>query len=157
MPDERKNGKVQSCALGRTQSGKDQLCIMFQCEDGELAPYYQLFESDQNLEFFEKVMKTLGWDPNAHGWRVEELHQSEEILGREASLLIEEDEYNGKKRRRVKYVNDPKGGTGLKEVMSPQDVATFGARLRARVTGQAVPVQRPLVGAPAVPDDQVPF
>lgn len=166
--DERKNAKVISSALGRTSGGKDQLCITFECEGGERLSYYQLFETDGNMEHAERTLKTLGWDPLANGWAVDRLHQTPVLVGREASLVIEEAQKMGKDpitgifdvpqfndngepimTRRVKFVNDAKGGAGMRDVMSPQDAATFSARLRARMQGQPAPAARPSQSAPA--------
>ena len=161
MPD-KKPAVVTGSAFGLTGTGKDQLAIGFRCEDGEEITYYQMFESDGQVKYAERVLQTLGWDPLAHGWSVELLHDSPALIGREVSLVIINDEYDGKLKRKVQFVNEPGSGLGLRNKLTPAEAASFGARLRARLgisgTIAAPPVVRPApTPAPAVaqpiPDD----
>ena len=166
---EQKQAKVVSSALGLTDGGHEQLCITFKTieEKPETVSYYQMFETDTNIDFARKALSALGWDPDANGWKIEELHQTAKLVGKECSIAIAEEEYedrsgNWKKSRKVKYVNA--GGGGLKNVMSSQDAKTFGSRLRARLMGGGAPAQRheQMVYAPAESfatqgDDDVPF
>lgn len=125
-------GKVVSTTLGRTGTGKDQLCIVFDVGD-ETVPYYQLFESDDNLDFAARALSALGWDPDANLWDMKQLHNTELLIGREARVVIEDHEWNGETKRRVKYVNDMmKGGSGVREQLSDADTITLAAKLRAR-------------------------
>ena len=177
--DDRKNGKVVSTALGRTAAGKPQFCVTFDCEPDkvtgkvERVSRYFFFEHDDPEilakwdEQIVKEMKVLGWDVTANGWKFSPLHETDVLVGREASLVIEESEYNGRTTRKVRWINDPKGGGAMKEVMSKQDASTFDARLRARVSGQPPPAQRATVvtpqhqqtfaSTPAGADEDVPF
>ena len=157
MPD-KKPAVVTGSAFGLTGTGKDQLAIGFRCGDGEEITYYQMFDSDGQLKFAERVLQTLGWDPMAHGWSVELLHDSPALIGREVSLVIEDDEWNGKPVRRIKYVNESGSGLGLRNKLTPVEAASFGARLRARL-GISGTVAAPPVAPPApavaqpIPDD----
>lgn len=162
------DGKVTSCALGFTSNGKDQLAVTFRIESppegiqSSLTAY--LFFSDASLPITEKALRDgLDWDPVTHAWDVQRM--TEDLVGREASLVCCYETYNDKKRLKVKFINAP-GGSGLKERMEPAQVADFQARLRARVgmsggglpAASSAPAARASAsGPPAHTDDDIPF
>jgi hypothetical protein len=138
---------VTGSAIGRSSSGKLQLWISFRTLEagatdagddvaaGSAVAYYQPLETERGPEFAAKALKVLGWDPDVRGWRLEELHDTSTIVGREADLVVEDSEYGGRVTRRVRFVNAVGGGGGLRHKAETADVAAFGAMLRARIGG----------------------
>lgn len=151
-------GTVKSYGLGKTQSGKVQLAITFDTQDGEhptVTGY--LFFTDAAMEITERALAALGWPPSQKAWAIDDLVQSDELIGAKASLTCAWETFEGKERFKVKFINEV-GGAGLKERLTDEEARSFVAQLRQKlgVTGGAkrtASKPKPVT----VPDDEIPF
>ena len=114
-----------------------QLAVTFDTDDAEhptLTGY--LFFSDAAMEVTERALRALGWDPLEQNWAIDDLIASDDIMGAKVSLTCAFEEYEGKRRFKVKFINELGGGS-LKERLSDDEARAFTAGLRQKlgVTG----------------------
>ena len=132
--------RVVRSLLGITGTGKQQLAVTFEYGDdgGEtrFVTAYQFF-TDAALPFTVEALRALGWDPEANNWDILTLDDTEVLKGREASLVLEEEEYEGKRRTKVRFIN-PVGGAGV-ERLAPEAAKAFASDLRRRLMQAAPP------------------
>lgn len=122
--------RVTATALAETKTGVGQIVVGFEDSDGNTISAY-LFTSDKAWEYTAEKLKTLGWDPRENGYMFEELNADPSpIAGNEVDIVTEEEEYEGKRRMKVKWINAP--GLGV-ERMQPAEAATFAMTLRNRL------------------------
>ena len=153
---------VAALSLGKTSTGKTQLAITFETTQGKLTVYK--YFTDAAMPYTEADLRTLGWDPQENGWRVDDLLESQEIVGNVCNLVCGYEDYNGKQTLKVKFINDVNGGGGMNEKLSPDDAKAFTNSLRQQlgVTGgakrKAAPKAKPPARAAAPVDaDDIPF
>ena len=131
IKQETKTATCEASAFVTTASGKEQLALVFRCQDGEVAYWRQNLETEKNLDFAEQTLKVLGWNPDDNGWDLRLLDQTGVVVGREASVVIEEDDsYDGKPRRRIVFVN-ALGAGGLRNLMDAGAVERLTQRVQA--------------------------
>lgn len=123
--------------LGFTSGGKEQVALTFRLLDtpgftGRQMTYYGTF-TDGGQKHTIKALRTCGW-------RGEDLSDLSSALwdrsGLEVELVVEHDEYNGKLRDRVRWVNPPGGGASgpvLKQPMTDAQRKAFAARMRGTI------------------------
>lgn len=122
--------RVTATALAETKTGVGQIVVGFEDGDGNTISAY-LFTSDRAWEYTAEKLKTLGWDPRENGYRFEDLNtEPSPIAGNEVDIVTEEEEYEGKRRMKVKWINAP--GLGV-ERMQPAEAASFADKLRRRL------------------------
>lgn len=158
-------------ALGFTAGGKEQvavqLAILSEGHEGETVTWFGYFSdaaTDRTLESLRHL-----------GWQGDDLFDLTGIDGNEVSIVLEEDDYNGKTSIKVKWINEIRGLT-LKAPMTDAQAKAFSARMKGAAVGQrqragtppAKPTQsaqRPLNGrgrdegraADDIGDDEIPF
>jgi hypothetical protein len=127
--------------------------------------------SDMSLDIFVEKLRRCGWTGDELGELPALARDSK--LATQVELVIDHEEYQGKWRAKVKFVNGAGGGGLLqsKNPMSEKEAASFSARMKARVrasTGvkRSAPAQQNL-GHPNAPggrrdaappaDDNVPW
>jgi len=142
--------KVTYIQMGITSTGKQQLGIRWALEDGESIWSYHWFSSEGAMKVTESTLQSIGWDPIVNGWALDQIVETDLLVGREAQLVLAEEEYDGKRRVRVQFVNDINGGGGMRDAMTPEQVAEFVAALRARAGAAPVPQAAP----PSQPEKQ---
>jgi hypothetical protein len=144
--------------MGRTQGGKEQLGIQWTLEGGETIWSYHYFSSPKALDITVDTLQAIGWDPIENGWALDSINGPTRLVGQEAQLVLAEDEYEGKVRVRVQFVNNINGGGGLRETMTEDEVKAFvaGLRQRAGVSASDTVWTAPSASAPDE-DDKVPF
>lgn len=150
---------VQAVAMGRTSKGAEQLVITFETNDDPRHVTGYLFFTDASIPITEKALRELGWDPVVNSWGIEQMIEMNLLVGAKASLVCAYEEYEGKKRLKVKFINAP-GGAAVKDRMTPAEVFDFTRRLRGRlgVTGGAAPRPQAVPAAVAeADDDSIPF
>lgn len=166
---------VVSHQLGRSSKGTPHVAVLFENEEGEHITWYG-YLSDAALEYTLATLAVLGWDPIENDARVDTLNGTELLVGAQADLVIETEEYNGEHRPKVKWVNRPGGGLG--EGMAAEDANAFAVSLRQKILsaqrpkpnaapGAAKPAAKPAARTPAragagsrplsQPDDDLPF
>lgn len=150
-------GTVKSLALGKSGQGSEQLAVAFTTDD-ERHPNVTayLYFSDASIPFTEKKLIALGWDPSQNNWMLDELVESQSIVGNVVDLVCAEEIYNDKPTLKVKFINE-KGGVAMKEKMSSHEASAFSTKLRQRlgVTGGAK--KRVTSKASSKKDEEPPF
>lgn len=172
---------------GVTDNGKDQIAISFGFKDAKgcdriVWSYLYFTEATLESEYGPLyALKNLGWDPDENGWAVEQLARKTAanpkggvLVGRKASITIEDEEYEGKHRAKIAWINAP-GGGGVKQRAEthPDGLTGWADRVRSRAKGEApkattmpsgekrsqAPVSRGggPVTDPSLPDDDIPW
>lgn len=142
-----KQGWVSARPVAWGLSGEDlskdpQFAIAFEIVEGEdegkKITWYGTFASDAAFEYTVKAMKRCGWTGTDL--------TAVELAEAPVSILIEEEEYNGKWRTKVKGIGN--GGGGVKQ-MDPNAAKAFAAKMANRIkafdlkNGTAAPAKRP--------------
>lgn len=127
IPSGTYKARAKEWALGMSQTGKEQIAVLFELADGELAgqtiTWFGYF-TDNTLD------RTL--DSLRHcGWQSDSLADLDHLDTNEVEIVVEEDTYEGKTRSKVRWVNRP-SRLALKEQLNPQAIQAFAARLRGR-------------------------
>lgn len=78
-----------------------------------------------------KSLTAMGWNPDAHNWDIDALIESAALIGRKCSLVCVEEEYEGKWRWQVKWINSTTGAV-LKTVFDSDARKRLTAEIRAR-------------------------
>jgi len=128
IPNGTHMGKVVGFGLGGLENGKEHVAIEFEFYELEGAPrmtWYGYLHTEKVFPRTMKVLREIGW----HGTDVSDLTGMEEL---EASLVVETEEYEGKQRQKIKWVNSPNGGPAYAQMDSPA-VKQFAAGLRGRI------------------------
>lgn len=145
---EPKPGKAHSIALGWRFSDGD-------ADQGRIITSWHYF-SDGALAFTLEALR-------AAGWRGEDPSEiTLEDIGNEVELVIRHEEYEGKTRARVQFVNQLGGGMVKSEKrLEGNDLKKFGASMKAKIRalGGASPKHTTKKADPpaAGKDDDLPF
>jgi hypothetical protein len=140
--------------LGYTKTGKEQVAVQFELENGSRITWYGYFT--------DKTKKTTFAALRACGWVGDDLSDLSGLVSNEVEVVIEEeDDQNGKPRMRVRWVNSPGGGSiALAKPMGEAQAAAFAKKMRGSVLAhdQAEPrdTERGTMGG-SVDDDDIPF
>ena len=145
----------RSTALGYSSKGTEQVALDFIVTDkedsdcGQTITVYRFF-SPNALKYTVADLRTLGWsgsDPST---------LPESGFPAEVQIVVEHEEYDGKTRPKIKFINAL--GGGMKNRMDETQRRSFGASMRGQIAalgGDAAAVDnQPL---PANPDDDLPF
>lgn len=123
------NAKVTGHKMGTTSTGKEQLVITFETDDPKTPTISKyLFFTDAAMEMSLKALVALGWLPEEYDYNVGLLNNTDTLVGRECSLVLEPDTYNGKTTTKVVFVNS-KGAPP----MDPVAASAFADSLRDRL------------------------
>jgi hypothetical protein len=123
------------------------ITVGFEDVDGNTITAY-LYTSEKAWPYTEKKLQTLGWDPLQNGFRFEELNtEPSPIAGKAVQIVVADEEYDGKLRSKVQFINPPGGGV---ERLAPEEAKSVAARLRARLTGSGT-------AKAAMPEDKIPW
>lgn len=117
--------------LGKSGRGSEQVGILFLLldDDGNQSgrmTYYGSF-SDKAFDITLKAMRTAGWT----GTNLDDLSSLGDGNTPEVSLVIENEEYNGVTRPKIKWVNA--GGLAMKDQLEPSEAQSFAAKMRGAV------------------------
>ncbi len=123
-------GRGLQAALGRAGTGKEQVAVQFQLMDadgvsGPTITWYGYFTDST----YERTVESL----RHCGWAGDDLSDLSGIDTNEVSLVIENEEYEGKATPKVKWVNAPGGGLALKEQLSADEARSFAAQMKGRI------------------------
>ena len=145
---------ITECKMAMTGGdvAKEQLALKWKFESGATMWSFNFFSSNKAFEITGKALKAIGWDPDKNGWRLNEINGTDVLVGKQATVVLEDEEYNGKSVRKIRWINDLNGG-GPARVMSPEDTSRFVASLQQRAGSAAAPFHDPK----PVSDVDVPF
>lgn len=150
--------RAVSGGLGETSTGKEQVAI--ECElmdsEGVVGPHITWFGyfTEKTTESTLRALRTFGWVGD-------DLANLTGIETNEVSLVIENEEYEGRVTPKVRWVNAPGGGgIGLKAPLAPDRAKSFAAKMRAAVrafdiqtgNGKRPPAPKSRVGAVLSPE-----
>jgi hypothetical protein len=115
--------------LGWTQGGKAQVAVTFEILEGEDAgrniTWYGYF-SDASKERTIEALRYCGW-------KGDDISDMSSINGEgEASIVIEHEEYEGKTRAKVQWVNNG-GGARLAKPMEDDEKKAFAEKMKGLV------------------------
>ena len=165
---------VTAHILTKTGTGKEQLAITFEDEEGNRITWYGYF-TEKTIDRTMETLAILGWDAEKYDHRIASLHDTDILVGAEAEIVVEAEEYEGRTRHKVRWVNAV-GAGGAQDPLSAGEAADFSERMRAafitakgpqpnRAPRQAPPGaaldRKPVKPAPSGggggPDDDIPF
>jgi hypothetical protein len=154
---------VKTAELGQSaEKGTPYLSLLCKTAEGdELTAYLYLSDAA-----FERTTKTLrevfGFDNNFETI-------VEQVTGKECSIVVEAEEYEGKTRMRVKWVNTVSGSSGKPLENAGSLLAQLSAKAKripaatptssrtAAPASRPAPAARPPTPKPAAVDEDVPF
>lgn len=154
--------RVVSHGLGKSGTGTPYIAVLFENEAAERLSWYG-YLSEKAIERTVKTLEDLGWVPAHDGGDITALNGTDRLVGAEAEIVVEAEVYDGKERRKVKWVNRPGGGVPK---MEEGDAAGLAASLRGRIMSAASPAPSAKPGparaaapaaGPADDDDDLPF
>ena len=135
--------------------------IGFANEAGQHITYYGYLSAGA-LPYTMEALEVLGWDAKASGGRIDALNGSMLLVGAECQIEVEEEEFDGKKTLKVKWVNEIGGGFAAE--MEKENAEALSLELRALVLEHASgpkPQQAKTPDAPETPaepaEDDMPF
>jgi hypothetical protein len=118
--------------LGKTGTGKEQVAVSLEVLDSvtdasEQMAWYGYF-TDAAAEYTIKALRTMGWTGD-------DLADLSSIKGAEVAVVVEHEEYEGKTRAKVRWINPVGSGSGaiLKEQMSEAEAKSFAAKMKGRI------------------------
>lgn len=148
--------RAADVGLGMTQTGKEEVAILFRITEGELEgqviTWHGFFTDGTTTRTIESL-RNCGWQGDDLGVFCTENHPSAEaLLPYDVEIDVKPNEYNGEIRMQVAWVNRPgSGGVALKTKLDPQQSKAFAARMKGAC--KVVPV----VKAPATPVNNKPM
>ncbi len=121
--------KATNAQLAFTDGGKEQVAVEFEITSpgqcfGEMITWYGYF-TDKTTERTIKGLRTCGWQGS-------DLSDLRGVSDNEVSIVIDEEEYQGKSRFKVQWVN-ALGGGGPKKPMTDTEARAFAARMKGAV------------------------
>lgn len=168
MPLIKESGRYTATAktvdLGQSaEKGTPYVSILFETEQGEDLTAF-LYLSDAALE---RTVRTLR---EVFGFNDDFGTVKEQVTGKQASIVVEAEEYEGKSRMKVKWINTVGGGSGKPLENASTLLAQLSAKAKriaavspaagrtAAVAARPAQVARPAPAPkPAVLEDDVPF
>lgn len=119
---------AQSTQWGKAKSGTKQVAVEFQIIDGSYAGHSITWFG----YFTEKTWKRTCEALRYCGWKGDDLTNLGS-LNQEVNIVIEHEEYDGKLRAKVAWVNRPGAGqVKLSDPMSDAELRQFAAQMRQR-------------------------
>ena len=115
--------------LGRSSKGTEQIAVKFNLLDfeGQSISWYGYF-SEKAFEITMRGLRAAGFA----GDNLADLSSLRADVAPEVVLVIEHDEYNGKVRPRVQFINST-GGMAVKDALDEGEAKSFAARMKGRV------------------------
>lgn len=117
--------------LGVASTGNEQVAVSLEVTDvdgnptGERIAWYGTF-TEAAYPYTVKTLRVMGW-------RGDDLSDLSSIAGTPVSIVVQSEEYKGKVRQKVAFVNAPGGGAILKEQMTPDAAKSFADRMRSKI------------------------
>lgn len=121
-------GKVVGWTLGGLDNGKEHVAIDFEFFELEGVPRMTWYGYLHTEKIFPMTMKAL----REIGFKGNDISDLSSINDAQASLVVEVEEYEGKARSKIKWVNSPDGRPSLAP-MDPVAAKNFAATLRGKI------------------------
>lgn len=128
--------RVVSHVLGKSGTGTPHIAVLFEDVNGDRVTWYG-YLTDKAMERTVASLQVLGWDPVADNGLVNRLNGTQALVGAEAEIVVEMEEWEGKPTAKVKWVNRVGGSLG--EGMAEEEAGTFAASLRQKILSAAKP------------------
>ena len=132
-------------ALGETSNGSPQIAVELQVLDdgytGETITWFGYFTEKTTARTMESL--------RILGWKTDDLSNLDGITENEVKIVVVEDEYDGKTRLKVNWINRP-GGLALKSPMTPDKARGFAAQMKGAAVLSRGSAPKP-AGRPAPP------
>lgn len=145
-------GRMVYARFGTTGEGpneKKQVVVTFKLTSGEAAGQTISWFGFFTEKTWERTVKAL----RSCGFRGDDLSElTTQVLSNEVNLVIEHEEWEGKVRAKVAWVNGT-GGVALKNPMKQDDLKRFAAMMKGRVKGVA---EAPAAVSTPAPQERVP-
>lgn len=121
--------RAVGASLGETAAGNEQAGIEFELLDfeGQRLVYYGSF-TEKATEHTIRALRTAGWT----GVDLSDLSGVGGPDAPEVSLVVENEEYEGKVRTKVKWVNAA-GGATFKKALAPDKAKAFAAKMKGQL------------------------
>lgn len=119
--------RAKEWGLGMSTSGKEQIAILFELTAGEQAGHTYTWFGYFTEGAVDRTLDSLRYC----GWQGDNIAELDGLDANEVDIVLDEEEYEGKMRTKVKWVNRP-ARLALKEQMNAAQMASFAARLRGK-------------------------
>ena len=115
--------------FGKTGTGTNQIAVPFAIEDGpdagSVITYFGFFSEAARDRTIESLRRC--------GWTGDDLRDLGP-MNRPVEIVVEHDEYNGKVRPKVKWVNSL-GGVKLKDQLDESEMDSFADEMKSIISG----------------------
>lgn len=129
-------GEVTAVALNKASTGNVQIVVALKDEDGNGITAF-LSTTDRALEYTEKKLIAMGWNPADYDYDLSKLNEPDcALVGmRDFKFeVVEQPDLNGDPQRRVGWIGEP--GSGVGERLEAGEARSFAAELRKRLIAQ---------------------
>jgi hypothetical protein len=123
---------VEEATVGESKNGAAQIAIRLSTDAGNITSYQYIVKRDGeiNMRTVENLMEVFGWDG-----KIDSLHS---WIGKPCSIVVEDEEYNGRVSARVKWLNKPGGSAAASSVDTTSLQAKLNAALGIEYTARSV-------------------
>lgn len=129
---------VEQHYLAKSSKGTPCVEVVLQDIESLARITYFGYLSDAALEYTLKSLETMGWNPHEHDGRITSLNGTELLVGNVVQIVVEEEEFEGKLRPKVKWIN-PSGGGIVGDPMEEKEAEAFSVDLRKKIFSHAGP------------------
>ena len=146
-------GAPETAQFGYTKNDNEQIAVVFTIvegpHEGHRITWFGNFSSEKSTEIAVKALRACGWAGN-------DMSDLTGIDSLDVEIVVELEEYDGKTRTKVKWVNALGGGAvKLEKTMSDAQRRAFAARMRGVAAGVA-PIGGARAPAPRSPGPAAP-
>jgi len=167
IPPGKYRARAVEAALGLTESGKEQVAVLFEVTEGGFAGYrltwYGYFHGRDPQTALKNQKRTIE-SLRYCGWQGNDLDDLSGIDANEVQIVVERDVYEGRVRSKVAWVNRLGAGLALQKPLPPDQAKAFAARMKGlcmqitpEPTQQGAPTRTSGPGAISHTDDDIPF
>lgn len=128
--------RIVSHVLSKASTGTPCVVIDVEDKDARRLRWYG-YLSERAVEGTIERLQDIGWDADAADWQIESLNGTTLLVDKPCQVVVEDEEYEGKIRRKVKYLNPP--GGRVSETMEPAEAKSFSNDLRKRLIASRGP------------------
>lgn len=142
--------RATGAELGYAGTGTEQVAVEFEVVEegecqGERIVWYGYFSEAAARRTIESLRHT--------GWKGDDLSNLSTVGSQDCQIDVQPEEYEGRTRLKVAWVNSANGGLALKERMSDEERRAFAAKMRGVVlslgNGKPTPAAKPATPARA--------